>query len=144
MTTLLRPAVAVVLALILVGAVQAVAGRGAQVRTVELVIEHSRYLAADGGPLDILRVQSGQRVHFVVHNRDPIAHELIAGDLATQQGHETGTDRHHDGAHGAVTVAPGATAETTHVFTDAGTQWIGCHLPGHWDYGMRLPVHVTR
>lgn len=144
MTAVVRSAVAVVLALILVGAAQAVVGRGSQVHTVELVIEHSRYLDADGGVLDTIEVPDGERVRFVVHNRDPITHELIAGDLATQRGHETGTDRHHDGAHGAVTVAPDATAETTHVFSDAGTHWIGCHLPGHWDYGMRLPVTTSR
>lgn len=144
MTAVMRSAVAIAVGVILVGATQAVAGQGSGVRTIELVIEHSRYLTADGGTLDGLEVSGGQRVRFVVHNRDPITHELIAGDLATQQGHETGADRHHDGAHGAVTVEPGATAETTHVFTDAGSHWIGCHLPGHWDHGMRLPVQVNR
>lgn len=144
MTAVMRAVVAVALGVILVGATQGVTGQGDGVHTIQLVLEHSRYLAADGGSLDGLEVPSGQRVRFVVHNRDPITHELIAGDLATQQGHETGTDRHHDGAHGAVTVGPGATAETTHVFTDVGSQWIGCHLPGHWDHGMRLPVEVTR
>lgn len=143
MTALLRPAVAVVLGIVLIGAVQAVADRPGQVRTVELVIEHSRYLGADGQPVETLEVGDGATVRFVVHNRDPIAHELIAGDLQTQQRHESGTDRHHDGAHGAVSVAAGATAETVHTFTGTGTHWVGCHLPGHWDYGMRLPVRVA-
>lgn len=117
-------------------------------RTVHVVIEHSRFLLPDGATA--LQVVDGQTVRFVVDNRDPIDHELIAGPLATQLRHEAGTDRHHDGAHGAVSVPAGATATTEHTFragADAprpGTAvaWLGCHLPGHWDHGMRLPVEL--
>lgn len=143
MTTVARGAIALVLGLVLVGAVQAVVGGSSRTPTVELVVEHSAFLHADGTPLEELQVTAGDTVRFVVHNRDPIAHELIAGDLATQERHEAGTDRHHDGAHGAVTVPAGGTAETTHTFAASGTYWVGCHLPGHWDYGMRVPVRVT-
>ncbi len=148
MTTVLKPVVGVILSLIVVGGVLAIAGEAATPRTIELTIEHSRYLDPDGDPLGTIEVADGETVRFVVHNGDPIAHELIAGDLTTQLEHEAGTDRHHDGAHGAVSVGPGATAETTHTFTGAGTDtathWVGCHLPRHWDYGMRVPVAVTR
>lgn len=148
MTGVLRPVVAVALGLILVGGVRAITAGGAAPRTIELTVEHSRYLDAGGDPLGAIEVADGETVRFVVHNGDPIAHELIAGDLATQLEHEAGTDRHHDGAHGAVTVPAGATAETTHTFRSAGsgpaTHWVGCHLPGHWDHGMRIPVVVSR
>lgn len=139
---ILRPAIALALGLILLGVVQAVAGSDG-VRTVELVVEHSTYLDREGRPMGTIRVEDGETVRFVVRNDDPITHEVIAGDLATQEGHENGTDRHHDGAHGAVTVAPGQTAETVHTFVGDGTQWVGCHLPGHWDHGMRIPVEIT-
>lgn len=144
MNTSVRPVIAIALALglVVVGATQALTDRGPQTRTVELVIEHSRYVDADGRPIDAISVDEGETVRFVVHNRDPIDHEAIAGDLGTQRGHEAGTDRHHDGAHGAVSVPAGATGETTHTFTGGGTQWVGCHLPGHWDHGMRVPVAV--
>lgn len=117
-------------------------------RTVHVVIEHSRFLLPDGAPA--LQVDDGETVRFVVDNRDPIDHELIAGPLATQLRHEAGTDRHHDGAHGAVSVPAGTTARTEHTFhsdpddPDPGSAvaWLGCHLPGHWDHGMRLPVEL--
>lgn len=140
--SLVRPAIALALALVLTGVAQAVAGSDGP-RTIELVVEHSTYLDTDGQPAGTITVADGETVRFVVRNDDPIGHELVAGDLATQDGHETGTDRHHDGAHGAVSVGPGRTAETVHTFVGTGTQWVGCHLPGHWDHGMRIPVDVT-
>lgn len=140
-STVLRPVLALALGLVLIGVAQAVAGSGGT-RTVELVVEHSRYLDTAGRPVGEIAVRDGETVRFLVRNDDPITHELIAGDLVTQEGHENGTDRHHDGAHGAVTVRPGETAETVHTFAGRGTHWVGCHLPGHWDHGMRIPVRM--
>ena len=42
-------------------------------------------------------------MRFVVRNTDPIEHEFIVGDEATQQLHEVGTDTLHQGP-GAVSV----------------------------------------
>ncbi len=109
-------------------------------RTVEVTIEHSRFLLSDGA--SELSVRAGETVRFVVRNDDPIDHELIAGPIEVQRRHEQGTDRHHDGAHGAVSVPAGGRGQTEHTFAESGISWLGCHLPGHWDYGMRVPVHV--
>ena len=81
-------------------------------------------------------------MRFIVHNTDPIEHELIVGDEATQHIHEVGTDALHRGP-GAVSVAPGTTAETTYTFPRSGTLLYGCHLPGHWAYGMRGTIAIT-
>jgi hypothetical protein len=44
--------------------------------TVEIEIRHSRFIVDD------LAVRPGTDVRFVVHNRDPIRHELIVGPAA--------------------------------------------------------------
>jgi uncharacterized cupredoxin-like copper-binding protein len=44
---------------------------------------------------------------------------------------------------GEVSVPAGETRTTTYTFADSGTLTIGCHLPGHFGYGMRATVLVT-
>jgi uncharacterized cupredoxin-like copper-binding protein len=105
-------------------------------RTVTITIRHSRFRPA------AVRVEPGSTVRFEVVNRDPIDHELIVGDLGVQLRHEAGTDRHHDGAHGAVSVPSGGHGFTEHTFGAHGRALLGCHLPGHWDYGMRGVVRI--
>jgi uncharacterized cupredoxin-like copper-binding protein len=105
--------------------------------TVVLDVHYSRFSP------DAVTVRRGQPVRFVIHNRDPIAHELIVGDQAVQDRHERGTEPHHGERPGEVSVAAGATAQTTVTFTRSGRLLFGCHLPGHWDYGMRGTIRVA-
>ena len=109
---------------------------GADERTLVLTVRHSRF---DPGTVE---VPAGARVRFEVRNTDPIAHELIVGDQAVQDAHETGSEEHHGEIPGEVSVAPGAVASTTYVFERPGTVLFGCHLPGHWAYGMQGAVRV--
>jgi len=113
------------------------AGAGPSADTVELTIRHSAFVPS------ALEVRPGATVRFVVRNLDPIAHELIIGAQDVQDLHERGTETHHGDRPGEVSVAAGATAETTYTFPPAGTVLLGCHLPGHWDYGMRGEVRVA-
>lgn len=106
--------------------------------TVELRVHHSKF------SFDHLDVRAGQRVRFVVVNDDPIPHELIVGDDAVQDRHEKGTEAHHGDRDGEVSVAAGQTAETSYTFVTPGRLWFGCHLPGHWDYGMKGTIEVRR
>jgi uncharacterized cupredoxin-like copper-binding protein len=111
-------------------------GHGAE-RTVELTVHHSRF------SLDELHVRPGETVRFVLRNTDPIPHELIVGDQTVQDVHEAGTESHHGERPGEVSVAPGGTAVTTYRFGPAGGRLLfGCHLPGHWAYGMRGTITV--
>ena len=87
-------------------------------------------------------VRRGVPVTFVVRNDDPIGHELIVGDLALQQRHEQGTEPAHADRPGEVTAPTGATVTTTLTFTERGTAYFACHLPGHYAYGMRGIVNV--
>jgi len=79
-----------------------------------------------------------------VHNADPIDHEFILGDDEVQRVHEEGTEAHHPARPGEMSVAPGETSVTIYTFpTVPTTLLLGCHLPGHYGYGMRADVRVA-
>ena len=109
---------------------------GGAERTVTLDVHHSRF------SLEELHVRPGETVRFVLRNTDPIPHELIVGDQYVQDVHEAGREAHHGDRPGEVSVAPGATAVTTYRFDRPGRLLFGCHLPGHWAYGMRGTIEV--
>ena len=129
-----RPAL--VLLLVVLAGCSSRAGAGTPDDTVTLTIRHSRFVPSS------LEVRPGSTVRIVVRNLDPIAHELIVGDQAVQDVHERGTETHHGERPGEVSVAAGAATETTYTFPASGPILLGCHLPGHWDYGMRGTVRV--
>lgn len=104
---------------------------------IPIVIRHSRFVPA------AITVPAGTEVRFVVDNTDPIHHELIVGDQSVQDKHERGTETVHGGFPGETSIPAGETASTTYVFAAAGKVLIGCHLPGHWNYGMRGVITVT-
>jgi uncharacterized cupredoxin-like copper-binding protein len=107
-----------------------------EVRTDHVTIHFSRFLPAQLG------AAPGETIRFVIENTDPIDHEFILGDRAIQLFHERGTDALHDAA-GQVSVPAGTTVTTTYTFGDPGRLTFGCHLPGHFAYGMRGTVTVS-
>ncbi len=107
------------------------------IRTVEITIEHSRFDPA------VLEAAPGETVRFVIRNLDPIDHEFILGDQAVQDRHESGTEPHHGAIPGEISVPPRGQAVTTYRLPASGALLFGCHLPGHWAYGMRGTVHVS-
>lgn len=108
----------------------------AGIRTIEIKIEHSRFHP------EVVEVERGERVRFVIRNDDPIDHEFILGDEEVQRIHEEGTEAHHGSKPGEVSVAALDDAETTFEFGGPGRVIIGCHLPGHYDYGMKAEVLI--
>jgi uncharacterized cupredoxin-like copper-binding protein len=136
----LRAAVAAVALTLLVGA--AAASRGAAARandgTAHITIHYSLFEPAD------LAVEPGETVRFVIVNTDPIDHEFILGDERMQLVHEEGTEAHHDPRPGEVSVPAGETVVTAYTFPEAAGELIfGCHLPGHYDFGMRGTVTIA-
>ena len=111
-------------------------GGGGGVRTVELTVRHSRFLPAE------VEVEPGETVRFVISNGDPIEHEFILGDEEVHARHADGTEAEHGAVPGEVSIAAEAVASTTYEFSAPGTLEFGCHLPGHWAYGMRGTVRV--
>jgi uncharacterized cupredoxin-like copper-binding protein len=103
---------------------------------VRITIRHSGFEPA------ALDVAAGRTVRFVIENTDPIAHEFILGDRSVQDRHEDGTHASHGSVPGEVSVPAGETATTTYTFDGPGTLIFGCHLPGHYAYGMRGEVRV--
>lgn len=131
-----RPAaLAAAAALALAGCAGGASGNGGE-RTVELIVRHSKFSVEE------LHVRPGETVRFLLRNTDPIPHELIVGDQRVQDVHELGTEAHHGDRPGEVSVAPNATAVTTYRFGSAGRLFFGCHLPGHWAYGMKGVITV--
>lgn len=74
---------------------------------------------------------------FVVHNTDPIGHELIIGPADVQLRHELGTEAHHPPRPGEMSIAANAVGVTTYVAPARGTVPFACHVPGHYAFGMR-------
>jgi uncharacterized cupredoxin-like copper-binding protein len=104
---------------------------------VEITINHSRFDPSE------LSFPAGTMVRFVIRNTDPIDHEFILGNQEVQDRHESGTEAHHGSIPGEVSVPAGEIATTTYRFGEDGKLLFGCHLPGHWDYGMRGLVVVA-
>ena len=131
-----RHGVAALLLVVAVGACAPARGESGGVRTVEITIRHSRF------DPEALTVERGTTVRFVVHNADPIDHELIVGDDEVHARHETGTEPHHGAVPGELSVPAGETAATTFTFEEPGEVLYACHLPRHLDYGMKGIVQV--
>ena len=112
-------------------------------RTIEIDINHSSF------GVSRIDVEAGETVTFVLRNRDPIDHEFIIGDERSQDAHEEGNEAQHDERPTEVTIPAGETVETTVVFGEDGELAMadpllfGCHLPGHYDYGMKGVINVN-
>jgi uncharacterized cupredoxin-like copper-binding protein len=135
----LRAASAAVALALLVGAAAASRGDAARANgaTVHITVHHSRFEP------ERISVELGATVRFVIRNTDPIDHELIIGDDRVQLVHEEGTEAHHAPRPGEVSVPAGQTVVTTYTFPVSPSELIfGCHLPGHYDFGMRGTVTV--
>lgn len=110
---------------------------GAAREEVHVKLRFSRFVP------DHFEFAAGTTVTFVVENRDPIDHEFLIGDEEVQEAHEKGTEKHHGAKPGEISVPAGKTRSTTYTFDEPGTLLIGCHLPTHYDYGMRGTIEVT-
>ncbi len=98
---------------------------------------------------DPFEVQAGSTVRFEFTNVGVVEHEAVIGDLHAQDEAETamaemadGSD-HNEGAHGegaSIVLGPGESGELVVTFDEAGELIIGCHVPGHWEAGMRAAL----
>jgi uncharacterized cupredoxin-like copper-binding protein len=107
------------------------------IKTVTIRIEHSRFRPAR------LELPAGATVRFVLRNTDPIDHEFIVGDERVQQVHERGSERHHGAKPGEISVPALEQRSTTLTLEEPGSLIFGCHLPGHYAYGMRGEIEIN-
>ena len=105
-------------------------------RNIVIKIHHSRFIPST------IKVPANSTVHFTIVNTDPIDHEFILGPRDVQLRHEKGTEAHHGAVDGEVSVAALSSSATTYHFSPKRTVPFGCHLPGHFRYGMRGVVEV--
>lgn len=124
-------------------------------RVIDISMTDNAYSATD------LAVSPGEEVTFRFRNDGSVEHEAILGTEAQQDDHEmemnspTGDDMgdmdmgdmegmDHSGEElPAVTVAPGESADLTYRFDEGGDLIIGCHIPGHYEAGMRANINVA-
>lgn len=100
-------------------------------------------------------VPKGREVTFEFTNKGTVNHEALVGDEQAQMDHaqemmsSTSADSgdmggmHHSGADTAITVKPGMSDKITTTFDETGTLLIGCHVPLHYEQGMKATVKVT-
>ena len=135
----------IVAMVVVTGAGFALAGAGAADQktlgpgdvTVQIDVHHSRFRP------DRLTVIEGTRVRFLVVNDDPIHHELIAGGPEVHLRHAKGIEKEHPSIPGEVSVDQTAAPSPTFTFEEPGTFEFACHLPGHYQYGMKGTIEVV-
>jgi uncharacterized cupredoxin-like copper-binding protein len=95
--------------------------------------------------------KAGETYEFVITNKGVINHELaITHPMDEMDMHGDGTAMHHEGALLVVTqeqLPPNTTVTVTVTFpkTEEGENFeIACHVPGHYDAGMHLPITVNQ
>lgn len=83
-------------------------------------------------------IAEGETITFRFTNAGAVEHEAFIGDEAAQAAHAA----EHDHSADAVTVQPGQTGELTYTFAEKGTLIMGCHIPGHYEAGMKSRLVV--
>lgn len=93
-----------------------------------------------------IAVKAGETVKFVVTNAGKLKHEFIIGNVQEQRQHAEMMKQMpgmvHEDAN-TLTLEPGETKSLVWQFTKTGALEIACHVPGHYEAGMRGKVTVT-
>ena len=87
----------------------------------------------------------GVPYHFIVTNKGTVNHEFRIIPPVSGQPSQDQINSMTLAAIAQDQLAPGATATLDYTFTKAypeGSLEIACHLPGHYDAGMHLPIVV--
>jgi uncharacterized cupredoxin-like copper-binding protein len=105
---------------------------------------------------DVLDLVPGETILLHVINGGLVVHEAIIGDTTVQDAWETAEAAVAGAPPGPtpvvtvppevaglrVVVASGQRVDVTWTVPDDARQasFVGCHIPGHWDKGMQIPV----
>ena len=94
-----------------------------------------------------LKVKRGDTVRFVVANKGKVLHEMVLGRKEDLEKHAELMRKfpgmEHDEPHMAH-VLPGKSGEIGWRFTQPGTYYYGCLIPGHFEAGMVGRIEVTQ
>ena len=98
---------------------------------------------------DRLEVKAGETIEFVFRNTGQAEHEAVIGDEKLQESQEGDGPSGHAGGHKGsehvprVVLSPGRTGKLSYTFDKPGNLFIGCHVPNHWEAGMKIAITVT-
>jgi uncharacterized cupredoxin-like copper-binding protein len=91
-----------------------------------------------------LRVPVGRPVIFEISNIGLVEHEFYVGSEEAQQHHAeemvSGEEPHHEGE--AILLGPGESGELIFNFRAPGSTLVGCHVPGHYEAGMKATIVI--
>ncbi|MBI4883901.1 MAG: cupredoxin domain-containing protein [Actinobacteria bacterium] len=100
-----------------------------------------------------VQLSAGDTVRFRFRNDGQAIHEAVIGDVTFQEEHaaemaamgSANAPMNHtaNGEVGPLVVQPGETGELIYTATSAGSLLIGCHQPGHWEFGMKATIEVV-
>lgn len=94
-----------------------------------------------------IRIKQGETIRFVVRNKGALKHEMVLGTLDDLKKHgelmKKFPEMEHDEPYMAH-VEPGVKEEMVWQFTNAGSFYFGCLMPGHFDAGMIGKITVTK
>ncbi|HYI46448.1 MAG TPA: plastocyanin/azurin family copper-binding protein [Actinomycetota bacterium] len=93
----------------------------------------------------VIEAESGETILFRVRNTGRLPHEFMIGDEAEQEAHEEEMADSDMTAHShsfSVLIEPGDTGELAWSFPESGNLMYGCHVPGHYDSGMKGAIEV--
>lgn len=94
-----------------------------------------------------IQVKTGETIKFVVTNTGKLRHEFTIGDMDQQREHAEMMKQMPDMVHedaNTLSLDPGETKTLVWQFTKTGSLEVACHIPGHYEAGMKSKVNVTR
>lgn len=94
-----------------------------------------------------IQIKAGETIKFVVTNTGKLRHEFMIGDMEGQRQHAEMMKQMPDMVHedaNTLTLEPGETKSLVWQFTKAGKLEVACHIPGHYEAGMKSRVVVAR
>lgn len=94
-----------------------------------------------------IRVKAGETIEFIVTNTGKLRHEFSIGDMDQQRQHAEMMKQMPDMVHedaNTLTLERGETKILVWQFTRTGSLEVACHIPGHYEAGMKSKVNVTR
>ena len=92
-----------------------------------------------------MTVLAGVPVTFVVTNTGTLTHQFYVGDAAAQEAREeemAASDGVGEDSPEGIVIPPGETKELV-MTLEPGTLLAGCHIPQHYDRGMRATINIV-
>jgi uncharacterized cupredoxin-like copper-binding protein len=94
---------------------------------------------------NVIQIKRGEAVTLAFKNDGQLKHEAVLGSLPELQKHAEMMKMHPDMEHDdpkSISAKAGETAYIKWKFTQPGTYYVACLVPGHFDAGMRASIIV--